>query len=93
MQAKVRIKASGTELVGETIDISMKGALVTVPPTIPVGSFVEVSLYLLVGTAPIAGLGTVVRALSSTRMGILLDRLSVAESGRLQEYLLLRIDS
>ena len=36
-------------------------------------------------------LGSVVRVLSSTQMGILLDRFPVSEIGRLQEYLLPRI--
>jgi CheY-like chemotaxis protein len=92
IQAKVRIKSDKMELEGETIDISLNGALIAAPHTIPVGSLVEISLYLLAGNKPVVGLGTIVRVLSGNRMGILIDRLPPIESGRLQEYLLPRIE-
>lgn len=91
LQVKVRIKSDKDELLGETIDISLNGALVRSPHTLPLGSLIEVSLYLLAGAQPVVGLGSVVRVLSSTQMGILLDRFPVSEIGRLQEYLLPRI--
>ena len=91
LQVKVRIKSDKDELVGETIDISLNGALVRSPHTLPLGALIEVSLYLLAGAQPVVGLGSVVRVLSSTQMGILLDRFPVSEIGRLQEYLLPRI--
>jgi DNA-binding response OmpR family regulator len=91
VQAKVRIRSARTEIEGETIDISLNGVLVAAPHSIPVGSMVEISLYLLAGAKPIVGLGTIVRTLSDNRMGILLDRIPPAESGRLQEYLLPKI--
>jgi DNA-binding response OmpR family regulator len=91
LRVKVRIKSDQTELIGETIDVSLNGALVRSPQTLPLGSLIEVSLYLLAGTQPVVGLGSVVRVLSSTQMGILLDRFPVSEIGRLQEYLLPRI--
>jgi len=37
------------------------------------------------------GLGTIVRVLNSTQMGILLDRFPIAQIGRLQEFLLPQI--
>jgi DNA-binding response OmpR family regulator len=91
IQVKVRIKSDRAEVQGETIDISLNGALIRSPHTLPVGSLIEVSLYLHDGTRPVVGLGSVVRILSSTHMGILLDRFPIAEIGRLQEYLLPRI--
>jgi DNA-binding response OmpR family regulator len=91
VQAKVRLKSDKAELLGETIDISLNGALVRAPHTLPLGCLVEVSLYLLAGTEPVVGLGSVVRILSSNQMGILLDRFPVSEIGRLQEYLLPRV--
>jgi len=91
LRVKVRIKSDKDELVGETIDVSLNGALVRSPHTLPLGSLIEVSLYLLAGTQPVVGLGSVVRVLSSTQMGILLDRFPVSEIWRLQEYLLPRI--
>lgn len=91
VQARVRIKSERTAFEGKTIDLSLNGALITAPRTIPVGSLVEISLYLLAGTKPIVGLGTIVRVLTNNRMGILIDRIPPAESGRLQDYLLPKI--
>jgi two-component system, chemotaxis family, chemotaxis protein CheY len=91
VHVKVQLKSDKSEVVGETIDISPNGALIRVPHTLPLGSLVEVTLYLLDGTEPVVGLGTVVRILSNTQMGILLDRFPASEIGRLQEYLIPRI--
>jgi DNA-binding response OmpR family regulator len=88
LQVKVRIKSDKVELVGETIDISLNGALVRSAQILPVGSLTEISLYLLDGGKPIVGLGTVARILSGTQMGLLLDRFPTSEIGRLQEFLL-----
>jgi DNA-binding response OmpR family regulator len=91
IQVKVRLKSAKSEVVGETIDISLNGALVRSSQTLPVGSLIEVSLYIRDGSRPVVGLGSVVRLLDNSRMGILLDRFPMAEIGRLQEYLLPRI--
>ena len=91
LKVKVRLKSAKEDLIGETIDISLNGALVRSPHMLPVGSLIEVSLFLLDGTDPVVGLGTVMRILSGNQMGILLDRFPAAEIARLQEYLLPRI--
>lgn len=91
LKTRVLIKSDKAELEGETIDISLNGALVRAPRTLPVGSLVEVSLHLVDGMRPVVGLGSVMRIVNSNQMGILLDRLPVAEIGRLQEFLLPRI--
>ena len=91
LQVKVRLKSAKAEVVGETLDISLNGALVRSTHTLPPGSLIEVSLYLLDGARPVVGLGSVVRLLDNSRMGILLDRFPMAEIGRLQEYLLPKI--
>jgi two-component system chemotaxis response regulator CheY len=88
VRAKVQVKCGDTNVEGETIDISFNGALVRASQTFPVGSTVEVSLYLLAGKPPIAGLGSIMRVVEGNQMGIQLDRLPAAASGRLQEYLL-----
>jgi len=88
VQAKVRVKCGDKSVEGETIDISLNGALVRASQTFPVGSPVEVSLYLLAGRPPVAGLGSIMRVVEGSQMGIQLERLPAAESGRLQEYLL-----
>ncbi|MBZ5643974.1 MAG: response regulator [Acidobacteriia bacterium] len=91
VQARVRIKSDKMDFEGETIDLSLNGALISAPHTVPVGSLVEFSLFLLAGAKPIVGLGTIVRILNNGQMGVLIDRIPPAESGRLQEYLLPRI--
>jgi hypothetical protein len=88
VQAKVRVKCGDRSVDGETIDISLNGTLVRASHTFPVGSPVEVSLYLLAGRPPVAGLGSIMRVVEGNQMGIQLDRMPAAESGRLQEYLL-----
>ncbi len=88
VQAKVRVKYGDKSVEGETIDISMNGTLVRASHTFPVGSPVEVSLYLLAGKPPVAGMGSVMRVVEGNQMGIQLEQLPLAESGRLQEYLL-----
>jgi DNA-binding response OmpR family regulator len=93
IQIKVRLKSAKCEVVGETIDISLNGALVKSSQTLPVGSLMEVSLYLRNTSRPVVGLGSVVRLLDNSRMGILLNRFPMAEIGRLQEYLLPRISN
>jgi hypothetical protein len=84
----IRLKCGERSVEGETVDISLNGALVRASHTFPVGSPVEVSLHLSGGTSPIVGLGTVIRVMENNQMGLQLDTLPAAESGRLQEYLL-----
>jgi DNA-binding response OmpR family regulator len=88
VQAKVQVKSNDAALLGETLDISLNGMLVRVPHTLPIGSRVEVSLLLAEPHQPIVGPGPIVRVLSDTQMGILLDRLSIPDLGRLEEFLL-----
>jgi DNA-binding response OmpR family regulator len=88
VRAKVRVKCGDKSVEGETIDISLNGTLVRAAHTFPVGSPVEVSLYLLAGRPPVAGLGSIMRVAEGNQMGIQLEQLPAAESGRLQEYLL-----
>ena len=88
LQSKVRIDSEKGEWEGETIDVSLNGMLVKCPARIPAGSPVHVSLYLSPEMKPVVGFGSVVRVLAENRMGIQLNRLTMAESGRLQEFLL-----
>jgi two-component system chemotaxis response regulator CheY len=88
VQAKVRVKCGDRSVEGETIDISLNGALVRASHTFPVGSPVQVSLNLLARRPPVAGLGSIMRVTEGNQMGIQLDSLPAAESGRLQESLL-----
>ena len=88
VRAKVQVKFGDASVEGETVDLSFNGALVQASRTFPVGSTVEVSLYLLAGKPPIAGLGSIMRVVEGNQMGIQLERFPAAASGQLQEYLL-----
>ncbi|HEY2545590.1 MAG TPA: response regulator [Candidatus Acidoferrum sp.] len=88
LQSKVRLKFGFEEIVAETVDVSMQGLLVKSHRMIPAGSPVQVSMELTQRMKPIVGAGSVVRIIGGNHMGILLDRLPVGESERLQEFLL-----
>jgi CheY-like chemotaxis protein len=88
LRARARIKSAGAETEGETVDLSLNGTLIKAPRVFPAGSSVEVSLFLAAGTKPVVGLGSVQRVVGQDQMGICLDRFSIRETQRLQEYLL-----
>jgi len=88
VRAKVQVRCGDRTVDGETIDMSLNGTLVRASNTFPVGSPVEVKLYLLPGKPPVAGLGSIMRVVEGNQMGIQLDQWPISESGRLQDYLL-----
>jgi DNA-binding response OmpR family regulator len=87
-QTRVRVGFDKEEWDCETIDVSLNGMLIKAPVSLPPGSSVRVRLYLAPQAKPIVGHGSVVRLLSGNRMGIQLNHLTVAESARLQDFLL-----
>jgi DNA-binding response OmpR family regulator len=87
VRAKVQVRCGDKSVEGETIDISLNGALVRASPTFPVGTAVEVSLYLLTGGKPVVGSGSIMRVTGENQMGIQLERLPATQSERLQDYL------
>lgn len=88
LQSKVRISFDREEWECETIDISLNGMLISAPVSLPPGSSVRVALYFAPDVKPVVGQGIVARLLGGNRMGIQLNHLTVAESARLQEFLL-----
>ena len=88
LRSKLLLRYRGQEIEGETIDVSMQGLLVKAHRLIPVGSSVEFSLDLNPAMRPIVGTCSVVRVFGENQMGVHLGRLSLAESQRLQEFLL-----
>ncbi|HTW22141.1 MAG TPA: response regulator [Candidatus Baltobacteraceae bacterium] len=87
LQSRVQLASAQRNLEAETIDISLNGMLVRAEGHLPAGSAVNVSLYLG-QAAPIVCSGYVMRNLSGNRMAIHMDKLTAAQSGRLQEFLL-----
>lgn len=88
IQSKVRLRFGFEEILCETVDVSLDGILVRVPRMLPAGTPVQVSIELSQKMKPVVGAGSVVRILGGNQMGIHLDRLTVRESERLQEFLL-----
>lgn len=88
LKSRVQLQFRGQEIEAETVDVSMEGLLIKTPRTIPLGSSVEVCLHLSKAMSPILGSGSVVRFHGTDHMGIHLGRLNIAESQRLQEFLL-----
>jgi two-component system chemotaxis response regulator CheY len=88
VRAKVEVKCGDRSVEGETIDLSLSGAFIRCSDVFAVGSHVELKMYLLAGRPPIAGLGSIRRLAEGNKMGIQLERLPAAESGRFLDYLL-----
>lgn len=86
--SKIHLKSEKESVDGQTIDISLGGALVRASRLLPVPSSVQLSLHLAHDSRPVVGLGSVMRTIGDDKMGIQFDRLTLAESARLQEFLL-----
>jgi two-component system chemotaxis response regulator CheY len=91
LQSRVRLRQGAEELECETVDVSPSGILVKAGRTLPMGSSVHFSMDVSPQMKPVVGRGSVVRVLGGNQMGIQLDRLTIAESERLQEFLLFLI--
>lgn len=91
LQSKARLRQGAEELECETVNVSPSGILVKAGRTLPMGSSVHVSLDLAPQMKPVVGRGSIVRVSGGHQMGIQLDRLAIAESERLQEFLLFLI--
>ena len=84
MRSKVSLKSGQ----GETIDVSLNGLLVSAEHILMPGTRATMSLFLSPGTRPVVGPCSVMRIVGKNQMGIQLDRLTSAESSRLEEFLL-----
>jgi DNA-binding response OmpR family regulator len=88
LHSRVELMLDREEIRGETIDMSLDGMQVQAQRSVPAGSLVQVTLHLIPGMRPIVGSALVMRALPGNRLGLHLQRLSMADSERLQEFLL-----
>ena len=88
LQSKVMLKSGADEVEGETIDVSLCGILVRANRTLAKGTSVRVSLDLSPRMKPVVAIGSVARVQAGNLMGIQMEELTVAESERLQEFLL-----
>lgn len=88
LRARVELTNANQELVCETVDVSLNGMLVQAPRILAKGSSVQFALHLSPGSKPILGTGEVMRVIGANQMGIQMHPLPVAESARMQEFLL-----
>jgi DNA-binding response OmpR family regulator len=88
VKSRVLLSNGSQQIDGESVDVSMEGLLVKAPRAFPVGSSVNVAMHLSQGMKPVVGAGCVVRLSAGNQMGIHLGRLDLAESQRLQEFLI-----
>jgi DNA-binding response OmpR family regulator len=88
LRARVELTNGNQELAGETMDVSLNGMLVQTNGIFPKSSPVQFSLQLSPGWKPIVGSGMVKRVMGMNQMGIQMNPLPMAESARLQEFLL-----
>jgi len=88
LQSRVQLRFGREDFEGETIDLSPTGVLIKARRILPAGSPVRLSLHLSGRMRPVVATGSVVRILGGSQLGIQFDRLDLAESERLQEFLL-----
>jgi len=88
LRSRIHIGHEQQEWEGETVDVGLNGMLVRGPTRLTAGMTVRVNLYLSPEMNPIVGSGSVMRLLNGNEIGIQLNQLRLAESGRLQDFLL-----
>ena len=82
------IESGQDRLVGKTLDLSLDGMLVQTTGVLPVGSLVQVSLELSPATPPMRVTARVMRLVGLDCIGLQLESLAMAESEKLQNFLL-----
>jgi CheY-like chemotaxis protein len=85
-RAKVTFNLESIE--GKTIDLSLNGMLVRTPKIFAPESHVRIQVDLSEGMDPLALAGLVVRVPTADSMGIHFENVGIAESKRLQDFLL-----
>ena len=88
VKSRVLLRFGSRVIEGQTVDVSLQGLLVQAQRSLPVGSSVDINLHLTKAVGTIVGAGSVVRLAGPNLMGIHLGRLSLAESQKLQDFLL-----
>jgi DNA-binding response OmpR family regulator len=86
--SRAHLSNDKTEWDCETIDVSLNGMMVRTLRIVPQGTSLRFSLYLDPGLKPVVGLGSVKRIISENQMGIQLEHMTLAETGRLQDFLM-----
>jgi CheY-like chemotaxis protein len=91
VQCKVAVESRHEKVEGKTLDMSLNGLLVQASRAFPAGSPVHVAIQLRPDTPPVQGRGKVARIVGGDCMGIQIDSMIIADSERLQEFLLPQI--
>jgi DNA-binding response OmpR family regulator len=88
VRQKVKVRFNLETLEGHTIDLSLNGMLVRTPKTFAPEAHVRIQLELSEGKDPLALTGIIVRVPTADSMGIRFENVGIAESKRLQDFLL-----
>ncbi len=88
VRQKILLSSGAEDLEAHTVDMSLNGILVKSHRTFPLGTSVNLTLQLSQGMKPVSAVGSIARIEGGTQMGIHLDRLTPADSERLQDFLL-----
>jgi DNA-binding response OmpR family regulator len=92
VEVRAAVQCGEIEVDAATIDLSLNGALVHAQRIFPRGSSVKLRLFLGQG-GPVTANGEVMRTVGTDRMGIQLEGLPIAESLRLQDFLLRHVQA
>jgi CheY-like chemotaxis protein len=85
---KVSLQSGQERCSGKTLDLSLNGAMVQADSVYPVGSIVQMELELVRGKPVLRAAARVVRVVGNNSMGLHIEKMSLAESAKLQEILL-----
>jgi hypothetical protein len=86
LRSKARVRFRSEDLEAETVNVSGSGVLVSARRIFPIGSQVTITMTFSERMKPIVGTGSVVRSADGL-MAIQIDRIAIAESERLREFL------
>jgi CheY-like chemotaxis protein len=85
---KVSLQSGQECCSGKTLDLSLNGAVVRADKVFSVGSIVQMQLELTRGKPVLRTAARVVRVVDNNCMGFHIEKMTLAESARLQEFLL-----
>jgi CheY-like chemotaxis protein len=85
---KVSLQSGQERSSGKTIDLSLNGAMVQADSVFSVGSIIQIELELMRGKPVLRAAARVVRVVGNNCMGLHIEKMPLAESAKLQEFLL-----
>jgi len=85
---KVSLQSGQQRSSGRTVDLSLNGAMIQADNVYSVGSIVQMELELTPGKPELRAAARVVRVVGNDCMGLHIEKMPLADSAKLQEFLL-----